>query len=79
MSPGSVTERLYFFVAEYDPTMRLSGGGGNENEGEDIEVLELTIDHALEMIASGEIQDGKTIILLQYLALHLLKTNERPS
>ena len=79
MSPGSVTERLYFFVAEYDPTMRLSGGGGNEDEGEDIEVLELTIDHALDMIASGEIQDGKTIILLQYLALHLLKTDERPS
>jgi len=79
MSPGSVTERLYFFVAEYDPTMRLSGGGGNETEGEDIEVLELTIDHALAMIASGEIQDGKTIILLQYIALHLLKTEERQS
>jgi ADP-ribose pyrophosphatase len=59
--------------------MSLPGGRGNENEGEDIEVLELTIDHALEMIASGEIQDGKTIILLQYLALHLLKTDERPS
>lgn len=79
MSPGSVTERLYFFVAEYDPTMRLSGGGGNDTEGEDIEVLELPIDHALAMIASGEIQDGKTIILLQYIALHLLKTEERQS
>ena len=71
MSPGSVTERLYFFVAAYDSEHRLSAGGGNEAEGEDIEVLEMTIDDAMDAIARGEIQDGKTIMLLQYALLHL--------
>ncbi len=72
MSPGSVTERLYFFVAEYDPASRPSQGGGIAEEGEDIEVLELPMDEALRMMADGRIADGKTIMLLQYAALHLL-------
>lgn len=72
MSPGSVTERLYFFVAEYDPGSRIGSGGGIEEEGEDIEVLELTIEQAMQMMADGRIADGKTIMLLQYAALHLL-------
>ena len=72
MSPGSVTERLYFFVAEYDPASRAGAGGGIAEEGEDIEVLELSMARALDMMASGEIADGKTIMLLQYAALHLL-------
>jgi nudix-type nucleoside diphosphatase (YffH/AdpP family) len=72
MSPGSVTERLYFFVAEYDPAMRTGAGGGNVEEGEDIETLELGMDDALSMIADGRIQDAKTILLLQYAALHLM-------
>ncbi|MGH6615790.1 hypothetical protein [Sphingomonas sp.] len=72
MSPGSVTERLYFFIAEYDPMMRTGRGGGNASEGEDIEVLELGIDAALGMISTGAIQDGKTIMLLHYAALNLL-------
>jgi nudix-type nucleoside diphosphatase (YffH/AdpP family) len=71
MSPGSVTERLYFFVAEYDGGSRVHGGGGNRAEGEDIEVLEMPIDDALCAIDQGTIQDGKTIMLLQYAALHL--------
>ena len=71
MSPGSVTERLYFFVAEYDPESRMSAGGGNVAEGEDIDVLEVPIDQALAGIASGVIQDGKTIMLLQYAQIHL--------
>lgn len=71
MSPGSVTERLYFFVAEYDPGSKAGAGGGNLAEGEDIEVLELPIEEALTGIASGVIQDGKTIMLLQYAQLHL--------
>ena len=71
MSPGSVTEKLYFFVAEYDAAARVSRGGGVADEGEDIEVLELSIDDALTMIERGEIMDGKTIMLLQYAALHL--------
>jgi GDP-mannose pyrophosphatase NudK len=66
MSPGSVTEKLFFFVAEYEPGHRISDGGGDESEGEDIEVLEITLDNALEMVGRGEIQDGKTIMLLQY-------------
>ena len=69
MSPGSVTEILHFFVAEYSRAQRLSDGGGVEEE--DIEVMELSFDHALAGIASGEIRDGKTIMLLQYAALHL--------
>ncbi|GJI95413.1 hypothetical protein RugamoR57_21310 [Duganella caerulea] len=72
MSPGSVTERLYFFVAEYEPASRIGSGGGIEEEGEDIEVLELTMAEAMQMMADGRIADGKTIMLLQYAALHLL-------
>ncbi len=72
MSPGSVTERLHFFVGEYDATSQVGSGGGLEHEGEDIEVIELDADKALEMTASGEIMDGKTVMLLQYLHLHLL-------
>jgi nudix-type nucleoside diphosphatase (YffH/AdpP family) len=71
MSPGSVTERLYFFVAEYDADSKAGAGGGNVAEGEDIEVLEVPIDEAVAAIASGVIQDGKTIMLLQYAQLHL--------
>lgn len=71
MSPGSVTEKLYFFVAEYDAQDQMGEGGGLKNEGEDIEVLELDFSTALAMIQTGEIQDGKTIMLLQYAALHL--------
>lgn len=66
MSPGSVTEKLYFFVAEYDPASKVHNGGGVEAEGEDIEVLELPFAAALAMIADGTIVDGKTIMLLQY-------------
>lgn len=79
MSPGSVTKRLHFFVGEYEPGDRASNGGGNEDEGEDIAVLELPIDDALAMITSGAIRDGKTIMLLQYAAMYLLPTNTRPA
>jgi GDP-mannose pyrophosphatase NudK len=69
MSPGSVTEILHFFVAEYSRAQRVNDGGGVEEE--DIEVMELSFDDALARIASGEIRDGKTIMLLQHAALHL--------
>jgi len=72
MSPGSVTEKLYFFTGCYTAADRVSDGGGHADEGEDIEVIELGIDTAMAMIASGEIKDGKTVILLQHAALHLL-------
>jgi hypothetical protein len=71
MSPGAVTEKLHFFIAEYEPDMRISRGGGNPDEGEDIEVLELSIDEALAMISDGRIADAKTIILLLYAALNI--------
>ncbi len=71
MSPGSVTEKLYFFVAEYDTSAKQSAGGGVAAEGEDIEAFELTLDEALAQITSGEIRDGKTIMLLQYAKLNL--------
>ena len=67
MSPGSVTEKLYFFIAEYTSDMKMQIGGGVEDE--DIEVLELPFNNAMQMIATGEIKDGKTIMLLQHLAL----------
>jgi len=73
MSPGAVTEKLHFFVAEYQPDMRIGSGGGIASEGEDIEVLELPIDQALAMIGDGRIVDGKTIMLLQYAALHIFR------
>jgi nudix-type nucleoside diphosphatase (YffH/AdpP family) len=69
MSPGSVTEKLHFFVAEYDPSMRIGAGGGVAEEGEDIDVLELPLGEALAMIDSGEICDAKTVMLLQQAAL----------
>jgi nudix-type nucleoside diphosphatase (YffH/AdpP family) len=72
-SPGSVTEKVHFFVAAYDPSMRIGNGGGLADEGEDIEVLELAIDEALAMITDGRIVDAKTIMLLQYAALHIFK------
>jgi nudix-type nucleoside diphosphatase (YffH/AdpP family) len=72
-SPGTVTEKQHFFIAEYDPAMRISSGGGLADEGEDIEVLELPIDQALAMIVDGGIVDAKTIMLLQYAALHVFK------
>jgi nudix-type nucleoside diphosphatase (YffH/AdpP family) len=73
MSPGALTEKLYFFVAEYETTMRIGSGGGIAEEGEDIEVLELPIEQALAMIDDGRIVDAKTIILLQYAALNIFK------
>lgn len=71
-SPGSVTEILHFFVAEYSAEMKVSEGGGVESETEDIEVLEMPFSDALKMIANGEIVDMKTIILIQYAQINKL-------
>ncbi len=70
MSPGSVTELIYFFIAEYSSYMKVHDGGGIAHEQEDIEVLEISIDDAFKMIKSGEIRDGKTIMLMQYIKLN---------
>lgn len=72
MSPGSVTEILYFFVAAYSKEMKVHEGGGLAEENEHIEVLELPFSKALEMIKTGEIKDGKTIMLLQYAQINKL-------
>ena len=72
MSPGSVTEILYLFIAEYTAAMKINDGGGIEHEQEDIEVLELPFNDALKMIEEGNIKDAKTIMLLQYIRLHNL-------
>ena len=69
MSPGSVTECLHLFIAEYDASMRIGDGGGLEGEGEEIEVLELPFDEAMAMVADGRIRDAKTVMLLQHAAL----------
>ncbi|MCB8876501.1 NUDIX domain-containing protein [Acidisoma silvae] len=73
MSPGSVTEKLHFFVAPYEPQDKVGAGGGNIEEGEDIGLLEMDIDAALVAIRSGMICDAKTIMLLQYAALHIFR------
>lgn len=70
MSPGSVTEILYFFIAEYDAGMKTGKGGGAEHEEENIDVLEFGIDDAMQMILDGQIKDAKTIMLLQYVKLN---------
>ncbi|WP_276373768.1 GDP-mannose pyrophosphatase NudK [Chryseolinea sp. H1M3-3] len=76
MSPGSVTEILYFFVAEYSEEQKVNEGGGAEHEHENIEVLELPLKKAISMMKNGEIRDAKTVILLQYVMLHgLLKAD----
>ncbi|MGB3776040.1 MAG: GDP-mannose pyrophosphatase NudK [Leeuwenhoekiella sp.] len=74
MSPGSVTEIIHFFIAEYTPSMKVSRGGGATDEQEEIEVLELEIDRAVAMIENGEIKDGKTIMQLQYIQLKKIFT-----
>lgn len=72
MSPGAVTEILHFFVAEYEDEMKKSKGGGLASECEHIQVLEVTLKHALEMVKSGEIKDAKTIMLLQFAVINQL-------
>ncbi len=69
MSPGSVTEIVYFFTVAYSKSMKKDSGGGLDDEQEDIEVLELKIDDAIQMVENGDIKDGKTIMLLQYIQL----------
>ena len=70
MSPGSVTEILYFFIGEYNESMKVSEGGGVADETENIEVLEMPFREALNMFHNGEIKDAKTIMLLQYAMLN---------
>lgn len=72
MSPGSVTEIMHFFIAEYSEEMKVDEGGGLEEEQENIEVIEMEFQKALEMIKSGELRDAKTIMLLQHLKLENL-------
>lgn len=69
MSPGSVTEKLYFYLAEYQPQDRTGAGGGIKSEGEDIDVLEIALEEALRYVETGQIVDGKTIMLLYHVAL----------
>ena len=70
MSPGSVTELLYFFIASYSNEMKKHKGGGLKEEHEDIEIVELPFKQAVEMVKSGEIKDGKTIMLIQYILIN---------
>lgn len=72
MSPGAITEILYLFIGEYDASMKVSDGGGLEEEQENIEVIEMSFDQAYNMIATGELKDAKTIMLLQYAKINKL-------
>lgn len=71
-TPGAVTEKIHYFIAEYSSDMKISEGGGLEEETEEIEVLETDFNKALKMISTGEICDAKTVILLQYAQVHKL-------
>jgi nudix-type nucleoside diphosphatase (YffH/AdpP family) len=75
-TPGSVTEKLHFFAAPFTDADRVSDGGGAQHEGEDIEVLEIPIDEAHAMIWTGQIEDAKTILLLQHAAFQIFKTDK---
>ncbi len=70
MSPGAMTEKLYFFIAEYDESMKINEGGGVATEDEDIEVLEVSFEKAMQMIQTKDICDAKSIMLLQYAKLN---------
>lgn len=70
MSPGAVTEIIHFFIGEYNDQMKIDIGGGVDDEHEDIEILEIPHDKALQMITDGEIRDAKTIMLIQYMVLN---------
>lgn len=72
VSPGAVTELMYLYIAEYSPEMKLSKGGGLEEENENIENIELSFSEALEMVKNGKIRDAKTILLLQYAQINNL-------
>ena len=72
MSPGAVSEIIYFFIAPYDLNMKVSEGGGNSEEHEHIEVMEVKFEEAIRMMNSGDIKDAKTIMLLQYALIHRL-------
>jgi len=76
VSPGSITERIHLFVAEYDPARRCGPGGGKPEEGEDIEVVEMDFDDALAMIDTGGIDDAKTVLLLLHLERRVLGRHE---
>jgi nudix-type nucleoside diphosphatase (YffH/AdpP family) len=74
-SPGSLTERVHYFLGDYDDAERCGPGGGKEDEGEHIEVVELPFAEALDMVACGKIRDVKTVVLLQYLKLRQMARN----
>ncbi|CAN5313219.1 GDP-mannose pyrophosphatase NudK [soil metagenome] len=73
MSPGSVTEKLFFYIAQYTADTERNAGGGIDEE--EIDILELPLSQAMAMVANGEIMDGKTIMLLQHLRLQQLTQN----
>jgi hypothetical protein len=76
VSPGSLTERIHLFTAEFDPARRSGPGGGKPDEGEDIEVVELAFDDALAMVETGDIVDAKTVLLLLHLERKVLGRHE---
>ena len=72
MSPGAVTEKMHYYIAEYSEDMKINDGGGVESEDEEIEVLEIPFNKALEMVNTFKIKDAKTIVLLQYAQINNL-------
>ena len=75
MSPGAVTEVIHFFTSEYTSEMKITEGGGLQDEQENIEVLEFDFDEAYTMVTTGEIKDAKTIMLLQYAKINIFNVS----
>ena len=76
VSPATIMEKIVFFTCAYSPADKVSDGGGLVEEGEDIEVIELSFEDAIRAIESGSIEDGKTIMLLQYAGMHLFNQGD---
>jgi GDP-mannose pyrophosphatase NudK len=72
LSPGLMREQVHLYIAEYTEEDKIYRGGGSANENEEIIVLETLFENALKMIASQEIVDARTIMLLYHLKMHNL-------
>ncbi|GGP55521.1 NUDIX domain-containing protein [Streptomyces calvus] len=64
LAPQLSRERTYLFTAEYEPGDRVGPGGGVAAEGEDIQVVELPLERAIELVQGEETADAKTLLLL---------------
>ncbi len=77
VSPGGTSERIHLFLGHVDRRQHSGTGGGVAAEGEDTQVVVLPLAEAMDKVARGEIQDAKTILALQHLALRKVSAGDR--